>query len=104
MQNTITKNNKETRRLFIKTTTSVVGPVHSAMATVVFVGFVELEMISRAAVVNVAASIRFRLLAAVELQVPPRASVRPGGSAGGCSAEPMLPSFGGWQRKFAPWD
>jgi hypothetical protein len=103
MQNTITKNNKETRRLFIKTTTSVVVPVHFAMATVEFVGFVELEMISRAAVVNVAASIRFRLLA-VELQVPPRASARPGGSAGGCSAEPMLPSFGGWQRKFATWD
>ena len=72
------------------------------MATVVFVGFVELEMISRAAVVNVAASIRFRLPAVV--QVPRRPSVRPGGSAGGGSAEPMLPSFGGWQRKFAPWD
>jgi len=73
------------------------------MATVLFVGFVELEMISLAAVVNVAASIRFRS-PAVELQVPPRPSARPEGSAVDCSAEQMLSSFGGWQRNLAPWD
>ena len=70
--------------------------------TVVFVEFVEWEMTSPVVVVDVAASIRFRLLAA-ELQFQLQFSARPGGSVGDCSAEPVRPWFGGWLRNVAQW-